>query len=278
MSFFPADKSSMSDKVDLYKTQYTYDRMQIYRQIRAATYGQDLGQSSWITLEEAKEFLGWLGLDSSSKVLEVACGVGGVSCLIASQLGTEVHGIDISQEAVNAAISRSLEQELGDKVRFSVQDASNPLDFPSMSFEAIFCNDSINHLDCRDKVFGDWWRLLAPNGKVLFTDPILVTGILSNEEIRRRSSIGFYLYTPEGENERLLKAAGFRILKIVDVTCQVETVSKRWHTARQQRRDQLLQYEELEQFDALQDFLSMVYTLAAERRLSRFAYLAQKEI
>jgi ubiquinone/menaquinone biosynthesis C-methylase UbiE len=268
----------MSDKVDLYKTQYTYDRMQIYRQIREATYGQDLGQSSWITLEEAKRFLGWLGLDSSSKALEVACGVGGVSCLIARQFGTEVHGVDISEEAVNAAISRSLEQELGNKVRFSVQDASIPLDFPNMSFEAIFCNDSINHLDCRDRVFADWWRLLAPNGKVLFTDPILVTGILSNEEIRRRSSIGFYLYTPEGENERLLKAAGFRITRIEDVTGQVETVSNRWHAARQQRREQLLQYEEIEQFDALQDFLSMVHNLAAERRLSRFAYLAQKEI
>jgi ubiquinone/menaquinone biosynthesis C-methylase UbiE len=268
----------MAEKVDIYKTQYTYDRIQIFRQIREATYGQDLGQSSWITMEEAKGFLGWLGLDSSSKALEVACGVGGVSCLIASQFGTEVHGVDISEEAVSAAISRSLEQELGDKVKFSVQDASNPLDFPNMSFEAIFCNDSINHLNCRDKVFGDWWRLLVPNGKVLFTDPILVTGILSNEEIRIRSSIGFYLYTPEGENERLLKAAGFRIQKIEDVTFQVETISKRWHTARQLRRDQLLQYEELEQFDALQDFLSMVYTLAAERRLSRFAYLARKEI
>jgi 2-polyprenyl-3-methyl-5-hydroxy-6-metoxy-1,4-benzoquinol methylase len=104
----------MSDKVDLYKTQYTYDRIQIYKQIRGATYGQDLGQSSWITLEEAKGFLGWLELGPSSKALEVACGVGGVSCLIASQFGTEVHGVGISEEAVNTAIARSLEQELGD--------------------------------------------------------------------------------------------------------------------------------------------------------------------
>lgn len=112
----------------------------------------------------------------------------------------------------------------------------------------------------------------------MFTDPILVTGILSNEEIWRRSSIGFYLYTPEGENEHLLKAAGFHILKIVGVTCQVETVSKRRHTACQQRRDQLLRYEELEQYDALKDFLSMVFALATEIRLSRFAFLAQKLI
>jgi hypothetical protein len=44
----------MIHKVDLYKTQYAYDREKIYLQIRESTYGRDLGQSSWITLEEAQ--------------------------------------------------------------------------------------------------------------------------------------------------------------------------------------------------------------------------------
>ena len=67
----------MAKEVDLYTTQYGHDKEQIYQQIRVATYGQDLGQSSWITLEEAKHFAVWLELSSGSNVLEVACGAGG---------------------------------------------------------------------------------------------------------------------------------------------------------------------------------------------------------
>jgi hypothetical protein len=47
-------EAEMIHKVDLYKTQYAYDREKIYLQIRESTYGRDLGQSSWITLEEAQ--------------------------------------------------------------------------------------------------------------------------------------------------------------------------------------------------------------------------------
>ena len=267
----------MAKEVDLYTTQYGHDKEQIYHQIRVATYGQDLGQSSWITLEEAKRFAGWLELSKGSSVLEVACGAGGISCLICEQFGAEVHGVDISEEAVDAANARRDEQALGEKVTFSVQDASKPLQFPDEGFDAVFCNDSINHLPDRGQVLADWWRLLAPNGKMLFTDPILITGIISNEETRIRSSIGFYLFTPKDENERLLEAAGFRVLRVEDVTNQVEQTSMRWYEARQERQEKLLQFEEREQFDGLQKFLSVVHQLAAERRLSRYAYLAGKD-
>ena len=267
----------MAKEVDLYTTQYGHDKEQTYQQIREATYGQDLGQSSWITLEEAKRFAGWLELSKASNVLEVACGAGGISCLICEQFGAKVHGLDISEEAVDAANARRDKQALGEKVTFSVQDASQPLQFPDRAFDAIFCNDSINHLPDRDQVLTDWWRLLAPNGRLLFTDPILVTGIISNEETRIRSSIGFYLFTPNGENERLLDEAGYRILRVEDVTAQVEETSMRWYDARQERKDQLLQFEEQEQFDGLQKFLSVVHELATDRRLSRHAYLAEKE-
>lgn len=267
----------MATEVDLYTTQYGHDKEQIYQQIRVATYGQDLGQSSWITLEEAKQFISWLELKSESNVLEVACGAGGISCLISEQFGAKVHGVDISEEAVNAANARRDKQALGEKVTFSVQDASKPLQFPDREFDAVFCNDSINHLADRDKVLADWWRLLAPNGRLLFTDPILVTGIISNEEARIRSSIGFYLFTPKGENERLLDASGYRVLRVEDVTAQVEETSKRWYDARKERQEQLIQFEEQEQFDGLQNFLSVVHQLAADRRLSRYAYLAEKD-
>ena len=140
----------------------------------------------------------------------------------------------------------------------------------------MFCNDAINHLPDRLSLLQDWHRILRPGGRVLFTDPIVVTGQLSNEEIRVRSSIGFFLFTPLGHNEHLLKKAGFTVLQVRDVTDAVASVSRRWQDARAKRRERLTAIEGDEGFEGLQRFLSAVYVLASERRLSRYMYLAEK--
>ena len=118
--------------------------------------------------------------------------------------------------------------------------------------------------------------MLRPGGRVLFTDPIVVTGQLSNEEMRVRSSIGFFLFTPPGHNERLLEQAGFTVRKVRDVTDAVASVSRRWHDARANRRERLTAVEGNEGFDGLQRFLAAVHVLSSERRLSRQMYLADK--
>jgi hypothetical protein len=105
---------------------------------------------------------------------------------------------------------------------------------------------------------------------------MVLTGIVSHEELAIRSSIGFYLFVPPGENERLLKAVGFDVLGVEDVTENAADVARRWHDARARQREALVEREGLSNFDGLQRFLICVHTLSAERRLSRYAYLAAK--
>ena len=45
----------MSQKVDLYDTAYGNYESKKYRQVRIETYGEDFGQTSWVTTEESKE-------------------------------------------------------------------------------------------------------------------------------------------------------------------------------------------------------------------------------
>jgi hypothetical protein len=122
----------------------------------------------------------------------------------------------------------------------------------------------------------EWHRLLKTGGKALFTDPVVITGLVSNEEFALRSSIGFFIFTPPGIYERLLEVAGVRVVRVEDATENAVVVSKRWYDARAEAYDDLLQIEGAERYEGLQQFFATVQRLTTERRLSRIVYLVEK--
>jgi hypothetical protein len=111
---------------------------------------------------------------------------------------------------------------------------------------------------------------------MLFTDALIITGQVSHDEIATRSSIGLYFFVPPGENERLIEAAGFRLLAADDETDAAATIAQRWHDAREEHRAELTAREGEVNFAGLQRFLACVHSLSAERRLSRYYYLAER--
>jgi SAM-dependent methyltransferase len=266
----------MPKEVDLYDAHYGHLTADPQTAVRRQTYDEDLGQASWITLAEAREFFRALELEPGRTALEVACGSGGVTCRMALETGAACVGVDINVQGIEAAKKRAQEQGLSSRVSFRVTDAGQQLPFQDESFDAVFCNDSINHLPGRLEVLRDWRRVLRPDGRLLFTDPIVVTGQLTNEEIRARSSIGFFLFTPVGCNERLLAQSGFVVREVRDVTEAVAAISGKWRDARREWRDALVKLEGEEGFEGVQRFLEAVHTLASEQRLSRYMYLASK--
>jgi len=110
------------------------------------------------------------------------------------------------------------------------------------------CIDAINHLPDRPRVFRDWARLFAPRGRLLFTDPITVTGPLGSDETAIRASIAYFLFVPPGEDERLLREAGLRVLAVEDATENMATVAERWLAARVKRADPLTEIDGDETF------------------------------
>lgn len=266
----------MPDDVNLYDGHYSRLGADPLAAVRRATYDEDVGQASWLNLAEARDFFRALELRPGATALEVACGSGGITCRLALESGAACVGIDINAQGIQAAEARAREHGLADRVSFQVVDAGQRLVFPDASFDAVFCNDSINHLPRRLDVLRDWHRVLRPGGRLLFTDPIVVTGPLSSEEIRARSSIGFFLFTPVGVNERLLAESGFAVQEVRDVTAAVATISQSWRVAREQHRDAIVALEGEEQFAGVQRFLTAVHALSSERRLSRFMYLASR--
>ena len=266
----------MKKPVDLYDSHYEQVEAEVYRAVRAEAFGEDFGQTSWITAAECDEFSRWLGLKADQRVLEIACGSGGTAVRIAEGFGVSVVGVDINPSAVRAATDRARTRRVLDRVEFRVADANEVLPFADESFDAVFCNDAINHLRDRPRVLADWHRVLRPGGRCLYTDPVVVTGCLSNAEMEARSSVGFFLFTPKGFNEASAVAAGLRLVLTADVTAGISRTSLRWHEARSKRREALCGVEGETQFEELQSFLMVAHTLASEGRLSRFAFLAEK--
>jgi SAM-dependent methyltransferase len=265
----------MSNRVDLYNSTYGNFKEQVLAQVRRETYGQDIGQNSWITSEEYDTFYTWLDLTAKPHVLEVASGSGGPALYLARTHGCNVTGIDINEEGLATARQTALTANIAG-VHFQFADVDQGLPFADEAFDAIVCIDSMNHFRDRLGVLCEWHRVLKAGQRILFTDPVVLTGPVSNEELAARSNIGFFLFVPPEVTERLIEQAGFRLLRREDVTGNIELTSGRWHAARQQHRDDLLKIEGQERFEGLQRFAAAVHKLTSERRLSRFVFLAEK--
>jgi SAM-dependent methyltransferase len=263
--------------IPLYDNAYLGSAQNIYRQIRSDTYDLDLRQTGWMNAEELRGFLPFLDLSSETHILEVGCGAGGCALYLTHLTRAQVTGIDVNQSAIEEA--RAFAKAMAEaRVCFERIDANERLPFGDASFDAIFSNDAMCHIPDRSLALKEWFRVLKPNGRILFTDAMIVTGAITNEQLMTRSSIGLYLFLPPGENERLIREAGFDLISSVDLTSNAAAISRRWYDARARRSDDLVRIEGVATFQGLQKFLSCVHTVSDKRLLSRFMYAARKAI
>jgi SAM-dependent methyltransferase len=266
----------MPEPVDLYSSAYGHYDADVYRQVRIATYGADLGQTSWVTSEESQQIPRVLQLTSSSHVLEIGCGSGRYALQIAETTGCTLVGVDLNDSGIRNANALARQANLDARVHFEQCDVAKALPLADASFDAVFANDVLCHIPGRFALLQEIHRVLKPGGRLIFSDALIIGGEVSHHEIATRSSIGYYLFTPPGYNERLIRDAGFDLLEAGDTTAAAASISKRWRDAREAHRDQLIQLEGTPTFDGVQQFLACVHTLCSERRLLRYLYTAQK--
>lgn len=266
----------MAERVDLFDSTYRHFTDPVLDAVRKQTFGVDIGQNSWTTVDEYDRFVAWLELAPGRHALEVASGSGGPALHIARTTGCRVTGIDANQSGISTASRLAAEAGEGERVQFRVADANARLPFGDAGFDALLCIDSINHFPDRLAVFREWLRVLKDGGRALFTDPVVITGPVTADELASRASVGFFLFVPPGADERLAEEAGFRVVRREDRTENAAAVAGRWHSARAARREDLLRIEGEPRFEGLQRFFATVHALTSERRLSRFAYLLER--
>ena len=68
--------------------------------------------------------------------------------------------------------------------------------------------------------------MLKPGGRLLFTDPVTVTGPLTSEELATRSSVGLLLFVPEDYDKAVIAQSGLRLLVSMNLTTNMVEVAQ----------------------------------------------------
>jgi SAM-dependent methyltransferase len=261
---------------DFYGPQYARFASASAGEMRHEVYGEDIGQQGWRTVAEQAEIASLLRLGPETRLLDVGCGAGGPSLALVARTSCHLTGLDAEPAAISHAREQAAARGAADRASFSVFDCADRLPFADGSFDAVVSVDAVCHLPHRFATVADWGRVLREGGRLLFTDPAVLTGAVSRSELDARGSAAFFLVVAPGHNEKAIESAGLALLHSEDRTASVAEIAGRWHAARLRRAPALQEHEGAEWFDERQRFLAVAAELAGSRRLSRFLYLAEK--
>ncbi len=97
-------------------------------------------------------------------VLDLGCGVGGASLLLASEFQAgSVTGADVEAEQIRRATRLAASRDLEQAISF-VRIDPGPLPFPTASFDCVITKDVICHLPDKAAFFAEVKRVLRPGG------------------------------------------------------------------------------------------------------------------
>ncbi len=115
------------------------------------------------------EMVRWGGLDQlppGTTVLDVGCGIGGSSRILAQDYGFNVTGVTISPQQVKRATELTPEDL---SAQFAVDDAM-ALSFPEGSFDVVWSIEAGPHMPEKDVFARELLRVLKPGGILVMAD------------------------------------------------------------------------------------------------------------
>lgn len=170
------------------------------------------------------------GIDSSDKVVDFGCGVGGTVFWIAKNVGAHTSGITISESQYKKALRLRKEFDLEDRTSFNLGDFfSTP--FADNQFDAVVSIEASCHgQHAVHELASEMYRVLKPGGRIAIMDGYLGREQLSPLERKQVEKFeeGLALVKMITPNEfiKALKAVGFKDSNFKDYTENVLPTSK----------------------------------------------------
>ena len=163
--------------------------------------------------EYDKHILSLLELNSADSVLDIGCGTGVLTRMIADRLDADVGGVSVGVDAAAKMILVAGKKRGSGNCRFEVM-AAEDLSFEDQSFDAVVSSLFFHHvpLDLKEKALSESFRILRPGGRLIIADmhiPTTWMGALVSHVSR-----WFFMQPQIGENIRgvlpsVIERAGF---------------------------------------------------------------------
>ena len=149
------------------------------------------------------------GIEPSTRVLDLGCGIGGPARYFAATFGCKVTGVDLSPAFIDAALYLTARSELSDRVSFQVGDALH-LPFEDASFDALFLQHVAMNIEDRPALYAEAARVLTPGVHFVTYDLVLREGNVVYPVPWARDASTSFLRS-EAETRAALEQAGFKV-------------------------------------------------------------------
>src|SRR5262245_54559878 len=110
-------------------------------------------------IEATRDHLERAGIDSSMQVMDLGCGVGGCSRVIAATRGCRVIGVDLTPQYIEVARELTRRRGLADRIEFRQADALD-LPFAEATFDHVWCHNVTMNIQDKTKLASEVARVL----------------------------------------------------------------------------------------------------------------------
>jgi phosphoethanolamine N-methyltransferase len=119
--------------------------------------------------DETRRVLDRINLENRD-VLEIGSGLGGCCLIIAGERGARhVHGLDVEPLVIERAVKTVLQAGLERQISFELVEPG-PLPAATGSFDVIFSKDALCHIENKQALYGELFRVLKPGGQIAIGD------------------------------------------------------------------------------------------------------------
>jgi len=148
-----------------------------YHRSRAATYDRDVTADYGVYDGLVLPWLfDRLVASRSIRALDLGCGTGGLTVLLARQ-GLTVDAVDHSPDMLAVAREKVDAEGLSASVTFAESDIRS-LEFPDRSFDLVTCQRVLHHVPEADAVISEAARVLKPGGIFFVSDQVRGSAVL----------------------------------------------------------------------------------------------------
>ena len=165
------------------------------------------------------------GIHARTRVLDLCAGLGGPARFVASRRGSTVIAVELNAGRATGAARLTRMVGLHAQVRVVRGDAG-ALPFADGRFEACLSQEALLHIGDKARVLREVHRVLAPGGRLAFSDWIARPALGDGERRRLRDWMAAVTLQTLDGYRALLGRAGFRSVAAEDLSDEWRTIVK----------------------------------------------------